>query len=128
QASAPVRPLSPSLRGMKIGPDGCPEIPPMGAGRGGYFMMMTPNGECLIAKGATMDSLAAQLSNGFDRPVIDQTGLKGKYDLRLRYDPSSMPGGRGGPKDALDPAPTGGDPANRMSSGGDPPPSIFDAL
>ncbi|SPE39659.1 conserved hypothetical protein [Candidatus Sulfopaludibacter sp. SbA3] len=54
--------------------------------------------------------------------------MKGKYDWRLRYDPSSMPGGRGGPKDALDPAPAGGDPANRIPLGGDPPPSIFNAL
>jgi uncharacterized protein (TIGR03435 family) len=114
---------------MKIGPDGCPEIPPMAAGRAGNFMMMmTPNGECMISRGETMDGLTAQLSNGFDRPVIDQTGLKGRYDLKLRYDPSSMPGGRSGPKDALDPAPAGGDPANRISAGGDPPPSIFDAL
>ena len=104
QAAAPPPPLPPGLRGMKIGPDGCPEIPPMAAGRAGNFMMMTPNGECMISNGETMDGLAAQLSNGFDRPVIDQTGLKGKYDLRLRYDPSSMPGGRGGPKDALEPS------------------------
>lgn len=128
QAAAPPPPLPPRLRGMKIGPDGCPEIPPMAAGRAGNFKMMTPNGECLISRGETLDGLAAQLSNGFDRPVIDQTGLKGKYDLKLRYDPSSMPGGRGGPKDALDPAPAGGDPANRISPGGEPPPSIFNAL
>jgi len=128
QAAAPPPPLPPSLRGMKIGPGGCPETPPMAASRAGNFMMMTPNGECMISNGQTMDGLAAQLSNGFDRPVIDQTGLKGKYDLKLRYDPSSMPGGRGGPKDALDPAPAGGDPANRISRGGDPPPSIFNAL
>jgi len=100
----------------------------MAAGRAGNFMMMTPKGECMISNGQTMDGLAAELSNGFDRPVIDQTGLKGKYDLKLRYDPSSMPGGRRGPKDALDPAPSGGDPANRISPGGDPPPSIFNAL
>jgi len=37
---------------MKLGPDGCPETPPMAAGR--VFMMMTPNGECMISKGATM--------------------------------------------------------------------------
>ncbi len=74
-----------------------------------------------------MEGLAAQLSNRFDRPVMDQTGLKGRYDFTLRYDPSSMPGGRGGPKDALDPAPPG-DATNRSSSDGDIPPGIFDAL
>jgi len=124
---APPAPDSPSrppgFRGLKLGPDGCPEMPSTAAGRAGAFMMMTPNGECMISNGQTMDGLAAQLSGGFDRPVIDQTGLKGKYDLRLRYDPSSMSGGRGGPKDALDPAPAGGD-----SPSGDSPPGIFSAL
>jgi uncharacterized protein (TIGR03435 family) len=119
--SQPAAP--PSLRGMKIAPDGCPETPPAAAGRAANFMVMTPNGECLISKGETMEGLAAQLSNGFDRPVIDQTGLKGKYDFRLRYDPSSLSGGRGGPKDALDAALAAGD-----SPGGDSPPGIFSAL
>ena len=91
-------------------------------------MMMTPNGLCLSSNRQTMDGLAAQLSNSFDRLVIDQTGLKGKYDLKLRYDPSSMPGGRTGSKEALDPTPSGGDPANRTSPGPDNPPGIFNAL
>ena len=117
---------------MKIGSDGCPATPPLAAGRVRNFTMMTPNGECMISNGQTMDGLAKELSNRFDRPVIDQTGLKGKYDLRLRYDPSSMPGGRGSPimsKDIRDdpgPGPAG-DPANRIAPGWDPP-SIFNAL
>ncbi len=112
------------VSGMKIGPDGCPATPPRAAGRGANFVMMTPNGECMISKGQTMDGLALQLSNRFDRPVIDQTGLKGKYDLRLRYDPSSMPGGRG---DVLmtKGIPDGPGPG---AAGEDPPPSIFNAL
>ena len=134
QVAAPPPPLppGPGKGGIKIGPDGCPEAPPMAAGRAGNFMMMmTPNGECLISNGQTMDGLATQLSNRFDRPVIDQTGLKGKYDLRLRYDPASMPGGRGGSvmiKDGPGTGPAGGDPANRIAPDGDPPPSIFNAL
>ncbi len=132
QAAASPPPLPPSLRGMKIGPDGYPETPPMAAGHAGNFMMMTPNGACLLSSGQTMDGLATQLSSRFDRPVIDQTGLKGKYDLKLRYDPSSMPGGRGGPvrmiKDGPGPGPAGGDPANRVAPDGDPPPGIFNAL
>ncbi|SPE39658.1 hypothetical protein SBA3_3340001 [Candidatus Sulfopaludibacter sp. SbA3] len=52
--AAPPPPLRPGLRGMKIGPYGCPEIPPMAAGRAGNFMMMTPNGECMISRGETM--------------------------------------------------------------------------
>jgi uncharacterized protein (TIGR03435 family) len=131
QAAAPPPPLPPSLRGMKIAPDGCPEIPPVAAGRAGNFMVMTPKGECMISNGQTMDALATQLSNHFDRPVIDQTGLRGKYDLRLRYDPSSMPGGRSGPvmiKDGPGRGPADGDPANRIAPDGEPPPTIFNAL
>ena len=105
-------PPRPGMRGMKMGPEGCPEMP----GRAGTFTMMTPNGECMISNGQMMADLAAQLSNGFDRPVTDQTGLKGRYDFKLRYDPASMAGGRGGPKDALDPAPAGGEGAASIFS------------
>jgi uncharacterized protein (TIGR03435 family) len=104
------------------------------AGRAGSFTMMTPGGECMISNGQTMGGLAVRFSDRFDRPVIDQTGLKGKYDLRLRYDPSSMPGGRGGPimsksiKGDPGSGPAGGDPANRTAADREPPPSIFKAL
>jgi uncharacterized protein (TIGR03435 family) len=103
----------------------------MAAGHAGNFMMMTPNGACLLSSGQTMDGLATQLSSRFDRPVIDRTGLKGKYDLRLRYDPASMPGGRGGSvmiKDGPGLGPAGVDPANRTAPDAEPPPSIFNAL
>ena len=134
QADAPLPPLPRGLEKgqIKMGPDGCPEMPPMTGGRAGNFMVMTPSGECMISNGQTMDGLTQQLSNRLDRPVIDQTGLKGKYDLKLRYDPSSMPGGRGGPirmiKDGPGPGPADGDPANRLAPDGDSPPSIFNAL
>jgi uncharacterized protein (TIGR03435 family) len=59
-------------------------------------MMMTPNGACMITNGQTMAALANQFSNQFSRPVVDQTGLTGKYDIKLRYDPSSIPRGSGG--------------------------------
>lgn len=132
ETAAPPPPHSPSpgRSGIKLGPDGCPASPPTSGGRGGKFMMITPNGECMISNGQTMDGLAAQLSDGFDRPVIDRTGLKGTYDLRLRYDPSSMPGGRGGPgmaKGEPGAAPAPGDPGNRIAPDGGPP-SIFTAL
>jgi uncharacterized protein (TIGR03435 family) len=116
---------------MKIGPDGCPETPMAAGLAGNFMMMMTPNGECMISKGQSLDGLAAQLSDRFDRPVIDQTGLKGKYDLRLRYDPSSMPGGRSSPmmiKDGPGRSPADSDPTNRIAPGGDAPPGIFNAL
>ena len=43
-----------------------------------------------IAKYATMDSISATLSNMVDRPVLDRTGLAGRYDFRLKFDPSSQ--------------------------------------
>ncbi|MES1257748.1 MAG: TIGR03435 family protein [Acidobacteriota bacterium] len=130
QEAAPPLPLPPGLRkdGTKIGPDGCPEVSAMAGARAGNFMIMTPHGACMISSGQTMDGLATQLSNRFDRPVIDQTGLKGKYDWRLRYDPSDMPEGRGGAirmKDGPGPEPAGGDPPNRD---GDSAPGFFNAL
>jgi uncharacterized protein (TIGR03435 family) len=130
-ATPPALPPGPVRMPLKIGPDGCPEAPPLIGGRAGNFMMITPNGECMISNGQGTDALASQLSNRFERPVIDETGLKGKYDLKLRYDPLSVPGGRVGPimmKDGPGPGPAGGDPANRIVPDGDPPPTIFVAL
>lgn len=130
-------PLPPGFEkgGIKIGADGCPEAPPMVSGRPGNFMLMTPSGACMISNGQTMEGLATQLSNQFDRPVIDQTGLKGKYDFRLRFDPSSMPmvGGRGGGIQIRDGGPRlgpgpAGDPSDRVVPEGDQPPGIFNAI
>jgi len=42
----------------------------------------------LIAKYATMFSTAATLSNLVDRPVLDQTGLEGRYDFQVKFDPT----------------------------------------
>jgi uncharacterized protein (TIGR03435 family) len=42
------------------------------------------------AKSATMDSIAAILSNMVDRPVLNQTGLPGRYDFRIKFDPASV--------------------------------------
>jgi uncharacterized protein (TIGR03435 family) len=124
-APVPSAPRGAGMSGTKMGRDGCPETPPRAAGRAAHFVMMTPNGECMISDGQTMDGLAMQLSNRFDRPVIDQTGLKGKYDLRLRYDPSSMPGGRG---ESVMTKGASTDPTSRSAAEEDSAPSIFNAL
>jgi uncharacterized protein (TIGR03435 family) len=42
-----------------------------------------------FAKYARLEVIAATLSNMLDRPVVDQTGLSGRYDFRMRFDPSS---------------------------------------
>jgi uncharacterized protein (TIGR03435 family) len=36
----------------------------------------------------TLEDLAALLSNAFDRPVVDRTGLTGKYQFKMHYEDS----------------------------------------
>jgi uncharacterized protein (TIGR03435 family) len=60
--------------------------PPPGPGAGMFF----------TARSATMDSLVHMLARTLGNPVIDKTGLTGKYDLRLQFAPddnvrASMP-------------------------------------
>lgn len=87
--------------------DGCPEVPAQMKGRAANFMFMTPAGACMVANGVTLDKFADQLSNQMDRPVMNLTELNGKYDIKLRFDPSSMPSGRGGMM-MMGPPPGGG--------------------
>jgi bla regulator protein BlaR1 len=56
------------------GEDGC-----IGVGPWGEFFV----------KYARMETIAATLSNLVDRPVVDKTGLTGRYDFRMKFDPSS---------------------------------------
>ncbi len=75
----------------------------------------------LQGMGAPMSLLATVLSNQLGRPVIDKTGLTGKYDYQLKWTPDSGPTG-GGPGDAL---PPGVEPPPPADPDG---PSIFSAL
>ncbi len=92
RAIAPPPPPPPS-GGAGRGPDAGPGRG--GPGRGG-MMMMAPGH--LQAKKTGMDGLANMLANLTGRPVIDQTELKGSYDITLDYAPETaeglmMPGG-----------------------------------
>jgi bla regulator protein blaR1 len=64
---------------LQTASDSCGEDGCIGVAPGEFF-----------ARYATMDTIAATLSNMLDRPVLDQTGLPGRYDFRMRYDPSSV--------------------------------------
>jgi len=87
-----------------VGPDGAKVNAPKGA------MMVDGTGR-IQANGATMSGFADMLSRLMDRPVIDMTGLDGKYDLTLEVAmedligmkrmaggmPAAHAGGEGGP-------------------------------
>jgi uncharacterized protein (TIGR03435 family) len=83
-------PGAPLMAGrVKMGPDGCPDFPDLRLGSRFFFM----NGRgCLTAVQETMAGLAGMLSGRFDRPVLDKTGLSGKYDFILHFDPSGVVG------------------------------------
>jgi uncharacterized protein (TIGR03435 family) len=72
--------------GSELEQDGC-----IGVAPGEFF-----------AKYAKMDSIAATLSNMVDRPVLDQTGLAGHYDFRMKFDPSSVKGYAGQERLSID--------------------------
>ena len=92
---------------LKVGFDGCPETTPDACRTRRNFMIMTPSGACMISNGQTIEDLATQLSNHFDRSLSEQTGVKG----------GPGPG----------PWPAGGGPSDRIVPEGDAPPSSFNA-
>jgi uncharacterized protein (TIGR03435 family) len=93
----------------KLDKNGFPQL-----GAPGLIMMMTmgpsgPNAR-MVAKAQTTSQLASNIGNQLNRPVVDKTGLTGKYDFTLEYapEPGSFPAppgmmGRG-------PGPPPGDP------------------
>ncbi len=88
---------------------------------GGAGMMRAEPGE-LIAQGAPVENLVRFLSFQFHSPVLDKTGLTGKYDIDLKWTPDEteaamMRPPAGAPAD-------GGNPAPPPAQG----PSIFTAL
>ena len=70
--------------GVRMSKDGKPQFAP-GPARG-PMMMMNGRGH-VSAKMMNMDSLVNMLARQLDRPVVDQTGLKGNYDFDLDYTP-----------------------------------------
>ena len=94
----PPPPLMPMIAGggrgqMQLDKDGFPIMPKMPGGRGGPRMMMMNGRARMQADSSTMEDLARTLSNQMGKPVTDGTGLKGKYEFTLTFDPASMGGG-----------------------------------
>jgi len=83
-AGGPLPPPGAPGSGIRMSKDGVPQFAP-GAARG-PMMMMNGRGHLsakMMGMGGFVDTLARQL----DRPVVDQTGLKGNYDFDLDWTP-----------------------------------------
>jgi uncharacterized protein (TIGR03435 family) len=97
-----------------VGPDGQPR-PPMMFGR-------AESGVRLMAKSTTLASFVELMSRFTSRPVVDLTGIKGRFDIELTFAPEITPAvlaaNRPIPETSNTPSDTPSDPA----------PSIFDAV
>lgn len=72
----------------------------------------------LFVRNASMEEVAMVMQGGLDRPVVDQTGLKDRYDFQLKWTPDeSQYGGRV-------PPPNSGD----NTAAADAPPPLFTAI
>ena len=83
------QPGAPIAGKIKMSPDGCPDFP--GLRLSSRLIFMNGRG-CLTAVQLTIGELAGMLSDRFDRPVVDMTGLTAKYDFTLHFDPSGVVG------------------------------------
>lgn len=123
EGAAPPPSQSGMTGAMQMGRDGFP-FAPKGAGN---YMMMVPGKARLVANAAPVSQLVDMLANQVDRPIVDGTGLKGKYDITLEFAPEmrNNPGmpmlaGRG-PAD-------GGGGAAPSAPDGETAPSLFTAV
>lgn len=100
-----------------------PEPPPLPSGQRYCTFLgdMKGSNRTLEAQGATLDQFARLGLAGMDRPVMNKTGLKGRFNLNLEYAPDQTfsQGFRDGDRPGGDPAFLASDPAG---------PSIFTAL
>jgi len=94
---------------------------------GAMMMMMGPNGMHMKTPGITLTALADALSRFAERPIVDQTGIEGRYDFEFDFMPEManlrsmgpMPAGPG-------PRPAGDGQAAGAPS--EPAPTIYEAV
>jgi uncharacterized protein (TIGR03435 family) len=115
---------------LTMGRDGFPVLPAAAGGRGAMAMTMMNGNARMTANGQTMAGLAEMLSGQLDLPVVDMTGLTGKYDYTLYFAPEGLAGMRlpGG----LPPPPPPGEAGGGMPAASAPDaqsnPNLFAAL
>jgi len=78
---------------ITAGPDGQIKLPP--GMKGGMMMMMGPGKMQMVGNGQPVSSLIDAIANQVGKPVIDETGLKGKYDYSLEFLPENQQGPMG---------------------------------
>lgn len=75
-------------------------------------MFFGPQGATINASGRTLEQIATTLGTYADRTVVDRTGLKGEYDLLLKFRPEA-----GGPMGSLaPPLSTTGEPSSDLAT------------
>jgi bla regulator protein blaR1 len=121
-----LKAVNPPPVGSSQRPDAAPQgkQPPVRP-EGASGSISPPPGAVLAAPGTIigsavgMDQIVTLLGRLMDRPVIDETGLKGYFDVRLQYDPETTP------RPAFGAGPTAGSTLAPMTTGD---PSIFTAI
>ena len=68
--------------------------------------MICKRGTSIIGEGVGMQMLVLNLANSLDRPVLDKTGLTGRYDFKLEWTPEA-PGAASGAENPTSPQPNG---------------------
>ncbi len=107
----------------KLDANGFPDLPGPGLI---VFVSPGPNGTPvghMVARGRSMQDLADFLGDALnmDKPVVDKTGLTGKYDFNLEYTPDLSrvprpPGGFGAPREAGAPTDSAAEPGSNLTA------------
>ncbi len=126
-AAAPDAPPPPPPGGrVTVGKDGFPQMPK--GGRGGLMMMMNNGRLRLVGNKQPVSAMTDMLSNQLGRPVVDMTGLTGKYDFTLDFMPEEGQMMKG-PMGAMPPPPPGAGPGPGDAGLDSPSPAnLFTAL
>jgi uncharacterized protein (TIGR03435 family) len=113
-------PFTPPPGPPKTGKNGIPDLNGFGA-----IVMITPEPPLarMLAKGLTLADLAIKLGQQLRHPVLDKTGLTGRYDFTLEYTPDLSgialpppPGAAGPPRAAPPPGDTASEPGTNVAS------------